>query len=248
MKRVLLGGIGPLIFVVVWHVASSLGPSPDVLVPGPDETFGALVDLFMHDHIMRDVWATTVRILVSFVLAVLIGLPLGLVLGSSNRLYHSFAFVIDFFRSMPATAIFPVFLLTFGVTDASKIAVAAFAGALVILFNTAYGVMNASTVRVLVAKVMGASMFKRFTSVLFWESLPQTFVGFRTSLNFCLIIIVVTEMFVGTTVGLGRRIVDFQIIYKVDAMYATIIITGILGYLLNIAFAHLQRRVVHWKG
>lgn len=246
MKKYSLMLIGPLVLVVLWFLVSISGIFNDVLLPGPSKTFDSFVELFKNQKILDDLWMTTFRVLASFSISAIIGMPVGILLGSSKKIYQIFEFVIDFFRSIPATAIFPVFLLIFGVTDTSKIAVAVFAGSLIIIFNTAYGIMNASNLRVLVAKIMGATKLKILQSVLFWESLPQTFVGLRVALNLCLIMIVITEMFIGTSVGLGRRIIDFQIIYNTSAMYAVIIITGILGYLLNVGIALLQKKTVHW--
>jgi NitT/TauT family transport system permease protein len=68
---------------------------------------------------------------------------MGIVLGSDTRNYRSLEFAIDFFRSTPATAMFPLFLLIFGIGEESKVGVAAFSAWLVIVFNVAYGVMNA---------------------------------------------------------------------------------------------------------
>ncbi len=77
-------------------------------------------------------------------------------LGSSDKLYRAVEFIIDFFRSTPASAMFPLFLVLFGVGEKTKIAVAAFGAGLTILFNVAYGVMNARKLRQLAAKVMGS--------------------------------------------------------------------------------------------
>ncbi len=85
-------------------------------------------------------------------------------------------FIIDFFRSLPATAIFPLFLLIFGVNDSSKIAVASFGAVLIILFNTAYGCMHAKQSRRTVAYLLGASRIQTFRFISFWDSLPQTFI------------------------------------------------------------------------
>jgi ABC-type nitrate/sulfonate/bicarbonate transport system permease component len=76
---------------------------------------------------------------------------------ASERLYRSVEFIIDFFRSMPPWAMFPLFPVLFGVGDCTKIAVAAFGAGLVVLFSVAYGVMNARKTRRLVATVMGAT-------------------------------------------------------------------------------------------
>ena len=143
-------------------------------------------------------------------IAAVIAIPLGIFLGSSERLYRSVEFVIDFFRSTPASAMFPLFLVLFGVGDETKISVAAFGAVLVILFNVAYGVMNARKTRLLAAKVMGASRLRVLTDVMLLESLPQTFVGLRNGVSLALVIIVVAEMFIGSTDGLGHRVFEAQ--------------------------------------
>src|SRR5260370_10359433 len=102
------------------------------------------------------------------------GIRVGILLGASEKVYRSVEFVVDFFRSTPASAMFPLFLVLFGVGDKTKISVAAFGAALVILFNVAYGVMHARKTRLLAAKVMGASRIRVLTAVLLLESLPQT--------------------------------------------------------------------------
>src|SRR5205814_3416310 len=130
-------------------------------------------------------------------------------------------FLVDFFRSTPATAMFPLFLLIFGLGDLAKVAVAAFAAFLIIFFNTAYGVMNARQTRLLAAKVMGASRTRIFRDVLFFETLPQTFVGLRTAISLALVVIIVAEMFIGSDNGLGHRIIDMQVIFDLKQMYAT---------------------------
>ena len=141
-----------------------------------------------------------------------------------------------------------LFLLIFGIGDNSKIAVAAFASTLIIIFNTAYGVMNSKKSRELAVRLMGATRLQRFRLISFWESLPQTFIGLRTALSLTLIIIIVTEMFIGTYSGLGRRIIDFQYVYNIKGIYAVILLTGIIGYLVNAIFIFLEKKVIHWHG
>jgi sulfonate transport system permease protein len=170
------------------------------------------------------------------------------VLGSSERLYRSLEFVIDFFRSTPASAMFPLFLVLFGVGDETKIAVAAFGAILVILFNVAYGVMNARKTRLLAAKVMGASRWRVLFDVMLLESLPQTFVGLRNGVSLALVIIVVAEMFIGSQDGLGHSVFEAQQLFDMPRMYAAIFAAGALGYGLNLLFLLIERRFVHWSG
>jgi NitT/TauT family transport system permease protein len=177
-----------------------------------------------------------------------IAIPLGIVLGSYEKLYRSVEFVIDFFRSTPASAMFPLFLLIFGVGDRTKVYVAAFGAALVILINVAYGVMNARKTRILAAKVMGASRWRVMRDVVLLESLPQTFVGLRSGVSLALVIVIVAEMFIGSTDGLGQRVFGAQQLFEMPDMYAAICAAGALGYGLNLLFLLIEKRFVHWTG
>ena len=103
-------------------------------------------------RLLGDFLASVNRTLQAFVIAGVIGVPLGVLLGSNEKAYRSVEFLVDFFRSTPSSALIPLFLMIFGVTDMNKIAIAAFAAVLVILFNNAYGVINARKQRVMAAR------------------------------------------------------------------------------------------------
>jgi NitT/TauT family transport system permease protein len=240
--------IGTLILLLIWWIVASLELIDRVLLPTPLETFVSLWQAIFSGDLTKDFGLTLYRSLYAFAIAVVAGIPVGIVLGSSERMYRSFEFLIDFFRSTPATAMFPLFLVIFGIGDFSKIAVAAFAGALVIFFNTAYGVMNTRKTRLMAAKVMGVPRWRIFLDVVFFESLPQTFIGLRTSISLTLVVIIVAEMFVGSTNGMGQRIIDSQQIFDMPQMYASIIATGVMGYGLNQFFLAIENKFVHWKG
>lgn len=238
--------IGPIVMLAAWLLASEFKLVDGFFLPTLLETITELIKLIAERSVILDILFTLQRTGIAFLIATVIGVPLGLVLGSSRKLYESFEFVIDFFRSIPATALFPLFVLIFGIEDTSKIAVAAFASALIIIFNTAYGVMHAKKSRTLAARLMGATRLHIFRFISFWETLPQIFVGLRTALSLSLVIIIVTEMFIGTSVGLGRRIIDFQYVYNIRGMYAVILLTGALGYVINLVFIVLEKRLLHW--
>lgn len=246
MKRDVL--IGPCLFVLLWFVVGKLSLIDTFFFPDSFSVFRELFREIFDGLILHDLFSTFVRVGMAFFIALCVGLPIGLFLGRSEHLYRRVEFLIDFFRSTPATAIFPLFLLVFGITDVSKIAVAAFASSLVIIFNTAHGVMHAKKSRLLAAQIMGATPWQIFRWILFWESLPQTFVGVRSAVSLSLVIIIVTEMFVGTSSGLGRRIIDAQITYEIEAMYAAILLAGLLGYAFNLGFLLMEKKVLHWSG
>jgi ABC-type nitrate/sulfonate/bicarbonate transport system permease component len=241
----ILGVVG---LIAVWYLAVWYQIIDPVLLPSPTATFRAMWKGVASGQLGFDFVRTVERTISSVVIAAAIGIPLGIVLGASEKLYRSVEFVIDFFRSTPASAMFPLFLVLFGVGDKTKIAVAAFGAVLVILFNVAYGVMNARKTRLLAAKVMGASRLRVLVDVMLLESLPQTFIGLRNGVSLALVIIVVAEMFIGSTDGLGHRVFEAQQLFDMPDMYAAIFAAGALGYGLNLIFLLIERRFVHWSG
>jgi NitT/TauT family transport system permease protein len=244
----LLPGLGPLLLFVLWDMVVRFGFIKAILLPTPVDTLVALVTGLAGGPLLMDFAVTVRRTLEAFAISAALGVPLGVLLGSNERAYRSVEFLIDFFRSTPSSALIPLFLLIFGVSDVNKVAIAAFGALLIVLFNSAYGVMNARKQRIMAAKVMGASRWQIFKDVLIWESLQPTFVGLRSAVSMALVIVIVAEMFIGSDNGLGHRIIDAQQVMNVKSMYAAILAAGILGYTLNVLFLVIERRVVHWSG
>jgi len=174
--------------------------------------------------------------------------PLGIILGYWEKIYDSVEFIIDFFRSFPATAMFPLFMLAFGLGDGSKIALVVFGCALLILVNTTYGVHGGSRTRKMVAETMKASESYIMAKVVLPEALPQIAAGLRLALSLSLIIIVVLEMFIGTKRGLGFLIYNAHMTYQIADMYAFIVLAGLIGYFINQGFVKLEDKVIHWAG
>ena len=244
----LLPLIGPIALLVAWDLVVRMGLIKAILLPPPLATIDALIHGLAGGPLLIDFMVTVSRTLQAFVVAAIVGVPLGVLLGSNEKAYSSVEFLIDFFRSTPSSALIPLFLLIFGVSDINKVAIAAFGAWLIILFNSAYGVMNARKQRMMAAKVMGASRWRIFKDVLIWESLQPTFVGLRSAVSMALVIVIVAEMFIGSDNGLGHRIIDTQQVLNVKSMYAAILSAGILGYVLNLLFLLIERRIVHWSG
>ncbi len=239
---------GPFILIAIWWIAFKFNLVDAKLLPSPFVTLAETWVNIISGNMLEDFWYTFKRVAYAFGFATVAGVPLGIVLGVNEKIYRSVEFIIDFFRSTPATAMFPLFLLLFGLGDFSKIAVAAFAGWLIVVFNVAYGVMNSRRTRMLAAKSMGASRLRIFFDVVFFETLPQSFVGVRTGISISLVVIIVAEMFIGATDGLGHRIIDAQISYNLPDMYGSILVTGAMGYGLNILFLAIENMLVHWSG
>ena len=240
--------IGPLLLLVLWTSVTVTGLVRPIFLPSPKQVLEALVTLAADGPIWTDMGATLYRTGVAFVIAAVIGLVIGVPMGISKRLYESLEVVFDFFRSMPSPALVPLAMLLFGLGNLSRISVAAFTCSLINAVQVAYAVRQIPRHRVLAGKLAGAKRYFLLTHVLIPSVLPGVVAGLRITLSLSLIIIIVTEMFIGTRNGLGMRIYDFHLMFRSAEMYAAILVVGIMGYILNKAIEIAERRFVHWAG
>lgn len=236
-------------FIIFWHAATALQWINPLFLPTPLETGQTLyAELVQTREIWPDIFTTLYRTVVAFIIASIVGVALGLLLGYSKLIHSSMGTAVDFARSIPATALFPLFLLFFGIGDEAKIAVGVWAASLIIMVNTSYGVRHANKIRLMVAKAYRLTEVDTFKKVILPEAAPHIAAGLRIALSLTLIVVIVTEMFIGTNVGLGHKIIDAQLVYRVPEMYAAIIVAGLIGYLLNHLLQLAERKVIHWSG
>ena len=123
----LLPFLGPLVLFVVWDLVVRAGWIRAILLPPPSATIATLVTGLLGGPLLNDFLVTVWRTVEAFLIASVVGVPLGVLLGSNEKAYRSVEFLIDFFRSTPSSALIPLFLLIFGVSDINKVAIAAIA-------------------------------------------------------------------------------------------------------------------------
>jgi len=239
---------GPCALLVVWFLASSVFHINPLLLPSPQETVARLWALCARGDILPDVRASAIRWLGGYALGCAAGIPIGLLMGAYRRVYESLEFLVDFFRSLPVTAMFPLFLLLFGMGDSSKIAMVFAATVFIVILNSAYGVFHTAPARVKMARTFGASRLQIFFRITIFEALPSALVGMRTALSLSLIVVVVSEMFIGTKEGIGQRVFEAYQKNVPDTLYALILFLGLVGYVTNKVFVFAEKRMAFWAG
>jgi ABC-type nitrate/sulfonate/bicarbonate transport system permease component len=240
--------IGPFLVLLIWFLITQFSLIDPIFLSSPISTFSKLYLLFLTGNILTDIGHTMLRWFIGLALGTVIGIPLGIFMGISKKIYESLEVIVDFSRSIPVMTLFPLALVLFGIGDRSKIALAAWASLLYVVINTMYGVRHVKQARIMMAKSLRARKGQIFTKVILPDALPEIFVGIRMSISMSLVIVVASEMIMGTNVGLGKRIFDAAMVYKISEMYATILVAGLLGYASNKLFVLLENRVIHWAG
>jgi ABC-type nitrate/sulfonate/bicarbonate transport system permease component len=239
--------IGPLVLILVWWIASTLQITSPLILPTPQSVARAFfAGASLHHGVWNDLGVTLRRTSLSFLISVAAGVPFGLLMGISRFFQRLSGFLVDFFRSIPPIALFPLFLLAFGLGERSKSAVSVYGCALIIAVNSCYGVTNAPTLRRRLARVYGFSQSRVFFKVILPDSLPQILVGCRTAISLALVLTIVVEMMLGSEDGLGRKIYEAHMLLETPTMYSNILWVGILGYGLNLGVMTLEKHLVHW--
>lgn len=238
--------LGLVLIVIVWHVFYSLDVFESAFFPSPTSTFSSIIRLFTQRNLLTDITVTLLRVLMGFMLAVVIGITIGLIIGSSKLLSITFEGIIDFFRSIPVVTLYPVFMLFFGFTNNTKIAMVFWATFWVVTLNTAFGVKQSKKIRSEVATVYKTSKFQRFKWITFYEALPNIVVGIRVAISFALLAGIMSEMFMGSNYGIGQRIFEANVRFSATDLYALVLVTGTLGILLNKIFILLEKKIIPW--
>ena len=195
-------------------------PSPAAFAL-PSEILREIPKFFLPDDLGYDLLGTLRRTFIAFSLSLPIGIILGVVTIKSRWINRELYFFIDFIRSIPATALIPLFLVLFGTGDISKIAVGVLSGGLVVTVSVIVGYQSLSENRKIIS----------------------IFIGARTAASLCLILVVVGEMFIGSVDGLGKIIMDRRYSDDVPTLYAAIVMTGLVGYTINMIFVFIESKI-----
>ena len=238
-----------LIIVVSWFVLTYFNFVNQLFLPKLSDTIPAFIVHLSSSETYSNLFATTYRALFGLFLSVLIGVPFGLLIAKVKPLYDFFEIPIEFFRAIPSSALFPLFILMFGIGDASKIAIVFYACSLIMIINTFYGAIpNPERLdRINMLKTMNATQFQIFKFVIFKDALPNISAGIRVSLSLSFVLVVVTEMFLSSNNGIGKMLYDYYLQYYIPQMYSTIIILGLTGFLLNKLYIFFERKYIFWQ-
>jgi ABC-type nitrate/sulfonate/bicarbonate transport system permease component len=239
---VLLGSLALIWeFIVRFHIVS-----PAVLA-SPTEIVAALPALLSPRRYGPDLVSTAVHAFAAFVLGSSIGVGLGTSVHRARAFRGPLSFLIDFLRSIPATALVPVFFILVGVGDRTKIAAGAFSCGLVVALATLQGLLRRPIAQVETADLLAIGGLRRLLLIDIPGASTELFIGLRAGVSLALVLVVVSEMLIGADRGLGRVIADMRYTDDKPLMYAAIIMAGCIGYSFNYALAMLERYCIHWR-
>lgn len=233
----------PVLLITIWFVAT-LG-NTNYLVPTPGGMVEAFVSTWFGDRFWADVLPSIGRLLAGVAGSILLGVGLGILIGSFRTLRQILEPLLEFFRAIPPPVLVPVLALILGISDQMKIAVIIFGSMWPVLLNTIEGVRATDEVQRDTARSYRLSRTHRLWHLTLPAAAPQIMAGVRQSLSIALILMVISEMTYSSS-GLGFTIIQFQRNFAIPQMWSGILVLGLIGLALSLLFQLAERRILGW--
>ena len=247
LARVARGVLLPAVVLAVWEVAGRAGVvDPPVFLPPVSTVLHRLGVLVFEGELLAEIGLTLLRSLAGILIALLLGIPIGLWIGLSGRAREFLSPTVEALRPIPPAAIIPVAILFFGIDDAMKIVVVTFGCIWPILVNTTAGVLSLDRVVIDTARTLKIRGVRYLWEIVVKGSSPYIATGVRISLAIALILTIVSEMVAGNN-GLGFFIILAERSFQFPDMYAGIVAIAIVGCAINWVFtAAVDRYLLRW--
>jgi ABC-type nitrate/sulfonate/bicarbonate transport system permease component len=213
---------------LAWHVASTW-IMPSVLFPTPWKVLLKTVELIEDGTLWEQASASLARIATGFAGGSLIGIPIGLAIGSFGIVRRLLEPYTEFLRFIPATALITVAVIWFGIGEGSKIFLIMYTTVFIVIINTAAGVSAVAPNKIRAARSLGANSAQVFFSVALPATVPYILTGMRLAMANSFVTIVAAEL-VAANNGLGRMIWDSRMYMLVDQIFVALLVLGFLGF------------------
>jgi ABC-type nitrate/sulfonate/bicarbonate transport system permease component len=245
-EGLLIGSSAVLIFVTVWQLAAFRRVVPELFLPGPTDIANAFGTYIARGQIWPDMWISGQELMYGFGLSILMGLPLGILMGWYRRLNMALDPFVTFFYSIPRVALTPLLIIWFGIGINSKIAVVFLGAIFAIVINTAAGVRNLDPALIKAARSFGASDAQLFRTIVLPGSVPFILTGLRLGLGHALTGVVVGEL-VAAQAGVGLMMATAGATFQTSKVFVGLIIVATTGVLLTYILSKIEQRYQTWK-
>ncbi len=233
------------VLLITWETVCRLEWVDHFLLPSLSDVLARLASELWRGDLALLTLITAYRAVLSFVIAAVAGVLIGVWMSMSPRARWFWEPVVSFGFPIPKIALMPIFILWFGFFDTSKIAMTAFSAVFPIITATHFGTRNIDRHLIWSARSLGVRDRKLFWRIAIPAALPQILTGLQIAVPICLIVALVTEMLSGG-LGLGGYMIAAVRVAQSDKVFAGLICAAAIGSALIYSFALLRRRLLVW--
>lgn len=234
------------IVLAIWAGVSALHIFPEAIFPTPWSVLVAARDLYREGLLFSDLFDSLSRACVGFAIGATLGMAVGLLTGRTQVIRALLNPFLTILRPIPAIALVPVAIVWFGIGEGSKYFVISYTVFLTVWFNTHHGMEYVPDLYIRASRSLGASRLREFFGVVIPAAAPHIVAGIRLGVALAFLSLVAAEL-TGASSGIGYRLQEARQYIRTDQMFALLIELGVLGAVIDLAFAKLGRRIVHWQ-
>src|SRR5262249_52751556 len=245
-ERIVVGCLSVGLFLALWEGAVASGAIDPLFVSSPSRIVATARQTIDDPDFWRDLSVSAREFAYGYVVAILIGVPLGLLTGWYRRLQYLLGPVIDMMNAVPRVTFLPILVLWFGIGIWSKFAVVFLGAVIPIVISTFAGVRANEARFVTVARSFGASQLKLFTSVILPGSVPFIFTGLKYASGRALLGVVVGELY-ASTAGIGHMIAEAGNTFQIDALFFGVLLFTATGLVVAAILDRIERRFERWR-
>jgi NitT/TauT family transport system permease protein len=232
-------------FLIIWSILTYGGFVDPLFLPSPGRVFQAGVDLFLELGFTTDILNSVYRVMMGFIIAAIIGVPIGLIMGTFKVAEAFTEPVVGFIRYMPASAFIPLFILWLGIGDIEKIAIIFVGSFFQLILMVAVVAKNVHKDMLETAYTLGAKRFQVIRKVLLPASLPGIVDTLRIIVGWAWTYIIVAEL-VASASGIGYMIISSQRMLRTGNIIFGILTIGMLGLITDFFFKWLYHKLFPW--
>jgi NitT/TauT family transport system permease protein len=245
-RKVLLGGLSVVLFFAAWQAIFLVVPFNPLFISKPSLIADGLVDLATSGDLVRDLAVSAVPFLYGFSAAIIIGVPLGIVMGWRVRVGYALDPLMTVFYASPLVALAPLVVIFFGVGVGGKALIIFFLSVFPFIFNAYAGVRAVDRLLIDVVRSLGGSERSLYVKVIFPSVLPYIVAGARIAVGRALIGVLVGEFFAASE-GIGYAISRFGDIFALDRMFGCIITIMVIAVAMTEGIRWTERTVFPWR-
>ncbi len=248
---IMLSAITIALILLIWWLVTWMGWIEPLFVPSPQAIVTKFFDLlekgFTGTPLLEHVLISTARVFSAFLLACIIGIPLGIAMGMSPMMRGIFDPPIEFYRPIPPLAYLPLMIIWFGIGETSKVLLIFLSVFAPIALGARAGVKSAAIEQIHAAYSFGASRWKVMRHVILPAAMPEILTSMRIGIGFGWTTLVAAEM-VAATKGIGYMVLSASQFLQTPVVIVGIIIIAAIAYAFDMLMRFIERRVVPWKG
>lgn len=234
------------LLMLIWELLANSGWVNPRIFPTLGAIWSRLILMWNNGDLIYHSQFTLERAMLGLGLALLVGMPLGLWMGRVSLVERLFDPLFSLGYPVPKIAFYPVFIFLLGIDTEPKVALVFLECLFPIVLNTFFGARQVNRTYLWAARNMGASKFEILRKVVLPSAAPSIFTGFRIALPISLIVVIITEM-ISSSTGLGYLISYSASSFRISAVFAGIVVIGLLGFLLDRLTILIRNRLIFWE-